>query len=136
MKTLYELALLLLTYGSLFWLLLSAYFRFFKKRPLRFEHSLLKIWLINREVGKTRLYRASDALTIGLTLVPWAIKYPDFSTVIIVFFITIVFILFMHSLCILMQFQKHKSAQRVAQVTLLVSIGLIIWDVIELISVF
>lgn len=135
MKPLLELVLNLIAILMFIWLTISLYFRYVKKKPLKFEHALVKILLINKEVGRTRLFKNKDTITIGMTMLPWAFKYPLYSKVIAASFITIIVLLFVHSLTILMHVQKHRASQWTARISLLITLGLASWTLVELLRV-
>lgn len=135
MKPLYELIINSVGIFMFIWIIITVYFRYVKKKPLKFEHGLVKILLINKEVGRTRLFRNGDTITIGLTMLPWAMKYPDYSRVVIAFFITVIVLLLLHSLTILMHVKKHRATQFTARATLFITIGLGCWTIFELLRV-
>jgi hypothetical protein len=135
MESLFDLLLSLTGIFMFIWLLISMYFRFAKKKPLKFEHALVKILLINKEVGRTRLFKNKDTITIGMTMLPWALKYPTYSKVITAFFITTIILLFLHSLTILMHVQKHRASEWTARISLLITLGLGCWTLVEFLRV-
>ena len=134
MDMLVDLLNIIVPIVTISWLFVTIYYRFVKKKPIRFEHGLIKVFLMNKEVGRTRLYSNGDTITIGFTILPWAINYPTYSRGLTILFIAIVFTLYMHSLVILMHNHKHRASKWVARAASATTLCLSAWTVLEFVS--
>lgn len=115
---------------NLIWLGVTVYCRFVKKKPIRFEHILIKLILL-KDLGRTRLFKTRDAFTIASFLLPLAIQYPMYRHTIAALNITLTVAMMLHSFNILLYIRKHKASIWVARASLLISLSLGIWTILE-----
>lgn len=99
-------------------LIFSMYYRFIKKKPLRFEHSLIKVFTITREVGIKRVFKIKDTIVLALALIPFLIWYPNIQLNLIMVYITLNVMLMTQSLLGIMVKQKHEKTSTVARINL------------------
>lgn len=120
---------------SFTWLIVSLYRRFISKKPLRFEQGVAKVWAMNQEVGRTRLWRLRDTITILMIYFPLLLKYPQFDKVLTLFFIPFILCMQLHSMILLLHHKNHKTTTWLARITLLIMITSAVFFVREIVQV-